>query len=239
MSIDFTKIKFNPDFHTYYLNGRVMKNVTKFISQFKPPFPREKIAMRKAEEYGVPVAQILAEWDEAGRVSRERGTKVHQYIQQVLTGQADPTDKYLALNDRLPEMEAFDRLWRGLRGVTSVYQVEWVIGDEAFNLAGTIDAMFFGDNMLMNMWDWKTGKNFTIDNQFERLLPPFDHLPNCDLMYYSLQLSAYRLIIERNTNLVLGDSYIGYFGPDGGGHIYKAMDLRDRLAGILISNSNL
>jgi hypothetical protein len=47
--------------------------------------------------------------------------------------------------------------------------------------------------------DWKSGKNFSDRNEYgERLLDPFSDLDNCEQVVYSMQVSLYRLILERD-----------------------------------------
>lgn len=98
-------------------------------------------------------------------------------------------------------------------------------------IAGTVDALLLSNDghRLSHVWDWKTGKEFKTENRFQNLLPPFEDLPDSDLSAYSLQLSLYRLIIERNTSLEVGDCYIAHLDPVGGYHIHKALDLRERV----------
>ena len=61
------------------------------------------------------------------------------------------------------------------------------------------------------------------------MLPPFDDLPNCEEVKYSMQLSLYRLIIERNTNLRLSGGHILHLPSDSEYVLYNTLDLRTRL----------
>lgn len=225
----FAEIVFNKEEHTYTLNGRALPSVTGLLKQVKPPFEREYWAERKAAERGVPAEAVLAEWEEAGRRSMAYGREVHAYIEQMLLGVADPGDPFLRLTERLPEMESFERFWGVMAGEMTVQHVEWVIGDAELGVAGTTDAVLFSpETGRYHLWDWKTGGKFNTHNRFGRkLLPPFEYLDDCELSVYSLQLSAYRLVVERNTDLAVGDGYILHLGKDGYFRAYQALDLRD------------
>lgn len=229
MKTDFAEIKFDPEYHTYHLAGRRLANVSSLIGRLKKPFDAEYWATHKAQERGVPAAEIRAEWDESKRAGLEKGKRLHQHIELALKGerQADP---FLALNGRIPEMDAFDQLWADLEPMVHVRAAEWVIGDAGLGIAGTADAVLFNRGLnTFHVWDWKTGKKFETANRFQRLLPPFDDLDECELTTYSLQASLYRLILERNSDLAMGESYVAYFAPSGRYMVHKALDLRERL----------
>lgn len=225
---NFTQIVFNASTHSYTYHGQPLTSVSRTIGQLKPPFDREGIAARTAAKTGQTVTEILAEWDHRSQVAMARGTRVHEWIAQSLRGELPiQADMFLALNQRLPEMDAFEKFWANPQVTTEVTQVEWVIGDEELGIAGTVDCVLLGADIL-HIFDWKTGK-FVIQNRFQKLLPPFNDLDDCELVNYSLQLSLYRLIIERNTSQVLGDSYIVHLMTDGTFWVHPALDLRGRL----------
>ncbi len=232
MTTNFSEIEFNKEWHTYTLDGHKLASVTSLVNKLKAPFDRDYWSQRKARERGVSPEVILKEWDDKAQASRERGTKVHAYIEQVLRGNSPADDPFLALNQRLPEMDAFDRLWGQIGLSAQAVQVEWIIGDAALGVAGTTDALLWSNQTKhLHLWDWKTGSKFNLDNRFQSLSQPFDDLDECEFNLYSLQLSVYRLILERNTDLDLSDnSYLVHLAGDGTHQVHKALDLRERSA---------
>lgn len=129
-------------------------------------------------------------------------------------------------------MMAFETIWAKSRDSLQleVCQVEWVIGDVKLKIAGTADTLLYSQKTgQYHLWDWKTGSKFTDKNRFQALLHPFNDLDECELNTYSLQLSLYRLILARNTELELGDSYLVYLNPMGDYVLYKALNLSERL----------
>jgi len=231
MPTNFEEIIFDQKYHSYTYHVKKLTSVTKLANSLKPPFDRGGRAVKTAMERGVDVATILAEWDAAGEAGRAKGVKVHELIAAKLRNELPPADDpFLSLNERLPEMDGFEKLWDWLAGMTTLQQVEWVVGDGELGVAGTVDALLLGkQSNEVHVWDWKTGKEFKSTNSFQNLLYPFDDLPDCDLSSYSLQISLYRLIIERNTDFVIGDCYIAHLDPTGSWQIYKALDLRERV----------
>lgn len=234
MSItDFSQIKFNSRYHRYWYGGRELTSVSKTLGRIKSPFDAPAVAQRVADRDGRPVEAVLAEWDLKRQTGLARGTQVHQYIERVLHGEiVAKSDPVLDLNQALPEIEAFDQFWQRLRGAIApqVEQIEWIVGDAALGIAGTLDALLLDTNRgTLHLFDWKTGGKFRVDNQWQRLLPPFDDLDDCELVNYSLQVSLYRLMIERNTDLELESGYIVHLGDDGAYQTFEALDFGGRL----------
>jgi ATP-dependent exoDNAse (exonuclease V) beta subunit len=233
MITNFSHIKFNADEHSYTLGDKKLRPVTHYLKGFQKPFDRDGIAQRTATKQSHSVAQVLAEWDATGERARTLGLAVHSYIEQTLHGNGTgqlTLDPFLSLNTKLPEILAFDNFWQQLapKVCYSKENIEWVIGDADLGLAGTVDAVLFNSKTgKHHIWDWKTGR-FDLENKFENLLEPFDYLSASKFNIYSLQVSLYRLIIERNTDLEFGDSYIVHLSSDGTA-VYRAIDLRERL----------
>lgn len=228
----FDEIKFNAKNHTYFLHGKKLTSVTQVIKQFQEPFDRDGISARMAARQGVPQEDILAEWDAKGEAARELGTRVHQHIQDTITGKLlHSQDPVLVLNKLLPEELVFNTLWSELKEVmiANPDHIEMIVGDAALEIAGTLDCMLCSkQTKCFHLFDWKTGKFDTSNNYGQRLLPPFQDLDDCKLNYYSLQISLYRLIVERNSGLKMGDSYLVHLTPTGH-KIHTAVDVRDRL----------
>jgi hypothetical protein len=76
--------------------------------------------------------------------------------------------------------------------------------------------------------DWKTGKFHHTDPYGQGLLSPFDDLPASQYALYSLQVSLYRLMLERQ-GIPCGSSYIVFHPPEGDAMPIRAMDLRERI----------
>jgi ATP-dependent exoDNAse (exonuclease V) beta subunit len=233
MTTDFSKIKFNADTHRYFYDDKELSSVTWYIKQFQKPFDRDRIAERTAKKENIPLAQVLAEWDLKAENGRRLGTLVHEHIEKVLRGEDSgqlSLDPFLSLNTKAPEIVAFDQLWSELAPTISYNKdhIEWIIGDRSLGLAGTVDSMLFSpETGRYHIWDWKTGK-FDLHNKWENLLPPFTAFDASKLHIYSLQVSLYRLIIEQNTDLELGDSYLVHLS-EAGAHRHRAIDFREIL----------
>lgn len=242
----FRDIKFDPAAHTYTVDGTPLRSVSSVYSAYVPPFDADKIAAKR----GGDIETLKAQWEAKRNAAAQKGTRIHEYIQSVLRpAPVDPnaeTDAFLALNkapQRLPEMEAFDKFlsYAAQALQLNIIEVEWVIGDKQLAIAGTVDAVAFSNATgKWHILDWKTNENYSTENRWENLLPPFSHLPNCEHSRYSLQLSLYRLLIERNFPAewgnpmnVMGSPYIVHLDQFGEYTIHRPHDARPTFARIL------
>jgi len=88
--------------------------------------------------------------------------------------------------------------------------MELVVGDEDYGLGGMVDCLFYNKKSgNLEIWDYKTNKAINDKNDYgEKFKGPISHLDVCEVNTYSLQLSLYKHIIEKNTNLKIGDCYL-------------------------------
>ena len=231
MNISFDNIIVDAENHGYRINDKNLVSATTLVSRVKPSFDKDGVSKKIAQRDGLTQEEILRQWEQKGEFGRDRGTRLHSYIEDLLQGKIDPITR--AVNNRIPAMDAFDKVWERLSSklFARMEIQECVVGDEQYGVAGRVDAIFsftVKDIKTFHILDWKTGK-FRLDNAYERLLPPFDDVDSCELNAYSIQLSLYRLIIEKNTDIVLGDSYLCHLRDDGEYMIHRAKDFRSRL----------
>lgn len=237
MATDFDKIYFNPKNHTYVYEDKSLHPVTSMIKWITPEFKADEILSAVAYKSGKSKAEIQAEWDAKKDVALEKGTRVHNYIENVIEG--NDVSVLSAVNDRLYEMDQFDDAWSKIcKSLDAKFEKkEWTIGDVELGLAGRVDAIIsimHKNVRKLCIFDWKTGKFTARKYARESMLPPFDDLPCCEEVKYSIQLSLYRLIIERNGYGDIFNSFILHLPADAKYQLYNVVDLRDRLEEWLI-----
>lgn len=230
---NFDKIKFDPRAHTYKYEDVYLMPVTSVLKWLTPPFDTESALAAKAFETGKTKAQIQCEWDAKRDYGLERGTRVHAYAEMVLN--EENLELFKSLNEHLHEMQQFDAAWNRLQTQfnVKVYKQEWTIGDCELGIAGRCDAILNlnhkGGVDGLCMFDWKTGKFMVRKHARESMLPPFDDLPCCEEIKYSMQVSLYRLIIRRNTDLKIPRGLILHLPSESTYQFYKTLDLSERL----------
>ena len=242
MVTDFTKITFDAKSHTYTYLGRHLMPVTSALKWVVPEFDTETAVASKMVETGKTRQEILAEWDHKRDTGLERGTRTHAYIEAVI--EQNGVDVLSAVNDKSHEMLEFDKAWERMQSVlkAELFKKEWTIGDAQLGIAGRCDAIFdivSGGKKKKILVDWKTGKYMLRKYAKEPMLPPFNEYPNCEEVKYSLQLSLYRLIIERNTDMKIDAAYILHLPSDHEYHMYNTIDFRSEAESwLLTANDN-
>ncbi len=231
MPTDFDKIVFDPKSHTYKCGQKLLMPVTSTIKWVTPEFNSDEVVASKMAETGRSREDILAEWDAKRDFGLDRGTRVHTYIENVIDD--NELDVFLAVNDHIHEMKQFDKAWMKMKNELGIklFKKEWTIGDEELGIAGRCDAVFEIDKdgkSTKALFDWKTGKFMLRKYARESMLPPFNDLPACEEVKYSLQLSLYKLLIERNTDIKISGGYILHL-PDGFDYqLFNTLDLSER-----------
>ena len=96
----------------------------------------------------------------------------------------------------------------------------------SYGMGGMIDQIFWNTKMQeLQIWDWKTNKKIAASNKYNSFKSPISHVEECEYNKFSLQLSAYKHIIEKNLGLVIGSCYIVHFNTNN--EKYKIMKTRD------------
>jgi len=172
-------------------------SVSKFIRQYKEPFDTQKVAKFVADRDGIPVKEVLDDWEVKRQHGIRRGNAVHRYIDLTLkTGHAE-------CNDIDHSAHCFQfRSWfkaNKERYDWSNARVEYSLKDVEHKLTGKIDLVV--DDLIEDMTtliEWKTSKRFERTSQ-NMMLPPFDHLHDCHYSQFSLQLELYRRMYTRKS----------------------------------------
>lgn len=232
----FNFVVYYDDPHVYYLNGKKANlSATKLISKFKKPFDSDYWSQKKADDEGITKDEMLARWKLKGDISCEKGTAVHEYVENRLANKVFPypSAKIKSLFDGAdPVQEKFDKIVplvekfiSDTRGRMISVASELVIGDLEYNIGGMIDQVFYNKKSgKIELWDWKTNEKIDRGSKY-KFNSPINHVPSSKLEEYSLQLSLYKHIIEKNTNLELGDSYLTWFNENNESYeVFKCID---------------
>jgi ATP-dependent exoDNAse (exonuclease V) beta subunit len=229
----FEGVKFFSKNHTYQINGTPAKgSVTSLLKKYEPPFPRIELAEKKAKKEGVLVEDILEEWDYKRDYSSHKGSEFHLFAENYLQRKQETIDRKMVeqfLKDKGKNIEQsiedyYKEMALLIRNFLDFYdewkkkyilvKSEFVVGDYKTNICGTIDNLCFNlEKKELELFDYKTNKSIDKNNPYgKKMLKPFDYLPQCSQVTYSLQLWIYKLIIEKNSSFKIGDLHIVWVG---------------------------
>lgn len=208
-----TNIRFTSEGHYYTLMTnacdaapqRFNVSVTGFVHQFFPAFDAHAIARRMVANptnlangayAGMTEQDIVRAWEENRERAAAQGTWMHGQIENHYNGEA--TDEAFENSEERKMFLAFDREQVRAHKL-SIFRTEWVIYSEELCIAGSIDCVCIdpetGDMVL---FDWKRSKKIERENRFRKGLPPLQHMSDCNVSHYALQLNVYKHILERH-----------------------------------------
>ena len=191
----------------------------------------DEIAERYAEKNGMPVADVKAMWDTRKNVAAAMGTQVHAYMENLWKRKHYQPDKpvgdyEIVRQNGLEAYRCLSRRFVPIRNEFIVYKPEWA-------LCGTIDFLCYDrGNDCLAILDWKTNNKIESKNDYQTCIGPLNGLPDCNYTHYSAQLSTYKLLIERMTNLKVGELALVHLKRDGWEYI-PCMDLSVELGAYL------
>lgn len=199
----FNKIIFDPAEHKYTVNDKVMKSVTGVVGLVHT-FDSNLHAARVAASMNIPVRDVLLSWERKGEYAKTKGHEMHSYIENLWQGKRHEFKSSSKFIDMFVELdvlkEQYLNFYNPAKKILKLIAAENIVYDEELGVAGTFDGLFHNlVNKSIDIWDWKTSAsiNKTSTNKMKIL----DHLDDCNFNEYALQLSLYRYIIERNTDI--------------------------------------
>lgn len=222
-------LTFEPDEHRYFLGGREMRSVSSIVEHYAP-FDKVAVASRcslnqRHEHFGKSVEEIIAIWEEDGRIAAEEGTRLHAFGEACflyMTGheseiEDDNKDRVteqglLAVS---PKEESIARWWaeNDWRRYTPIAK-ETRIVNVALGYAGTFDLLLYDlYNFCFVDKDYKSNKD--LDRWFgEMCLPPLSMLKRNDIGKYTIQQTAYTIQL-RNLGLPINGNTLIWLRENG------------------------
>ena len=166
-------------------------------------------------------ATIRADWTALGEAASRLGTLFHLYAEFVENDQLEEVDesKLVEFSEIRREVEQYHRFKRSdfvrvhnirpLRSELCVFDRDHALGLNV--CAGQVDMLYKDDLGLHYLIDWKrTGCHHTLDAGDTAFggrcgFGPVSHLPDTDYQRYSLQTSAYNIMLLSTHNIDVGD----------------------------------
>lgn len=238
----FNNIKYHDKPHKYYIGDKELVSVTTFIGKFKPKFDSEGMAETYAAKRGLNVEDVKNDWDFKRDFSTVKGSALHNYAENWWNNKIFPYDESVSIKmwgiDPVKEplgkcIRLFHKFHSDASENLIPVKMELVVGDEELGIAGMVDCLFWNKKAQeLQIWDYKTNKEIKTSNSFSQYFHnPISHLDVCEFNTYSLQLSLYKYIIEKNTGLKIGSTYLIWINEVNNN--YKVIKCKDLTAEIV------
>lgn len=195
-------LKFNKKKHEYSIKDKKLESVTRFVHSFFSEFDAKEVARKlskipknKVEKKGV--RYFLKEWKQ----NADDGTTVHNTLEKFVKQGLKPDE--ISNNKVIQAIAYLESIFKE----GDIYLPECQLYDEDYELAGTLDLLVIHPDGTADIIDYKTNKAIK-DKAYKKSqvgLGPCSDLPDCNFVHYSLQLSAYGKMIEKNRNLRINE----------------------------------
>jgi len=169
---------FNKEAHTYHLDGKELKSVSKWIEQFVPKFDSEAVSMACAKRDNLNQQDILDKWEKKKNISLHLGNWVHESIEYYLKYDKDFTNA---------PVEAFKK-----HQTQNRYLSETIVHND--EIAGTIDLIEVIEKGKVKIHDFKTNED--LYKKKGKLLGEYKHIENSPVNKYTLQLNKYKELLQ-------------------------------------------
>lgn len=222
---NFNEVLYYDEPHKYFIGDQQLISGTTFIGLFKDKFDRINQATKYAKRHRRTMEDVLAEWDYKGHIARTKGTLLHNYAENYWQNKVFPINYEPYKNDfdegdlegRLePCIELFHQFYKDASKSLRPVRLELVVADKELGIAGMVDCLFWNDKTKQfEIWDYKTNKEIGTYAKFGgRFKAPINYLHECEANAYSLQLSLYKYIIEKNTKIKIGAMWLIHVHED-------------------------
>jgi len=222
--------------HKYYVDNKELVSVTTLIHKYQEEFDEDYWSLYKANEHKLTQNQILRAWRFINKKGTIKGSAIHDYAENMFQNKEFEYPKHIILDEFGfdPVQREYDitkkhvdKFYSDVRGKLIPIRTEFVVYDRESLVGGMLDILFYNvKTKEFQIWDWKTNKKFSNENKDRHLLDKLDMLEECDLELYSLQLAMYKHIIEKNTGIKLGKSYIVWFSHNNKN--YEVIETKNR-----------
>jgi hypothetical protein len=241
------RIQFEEETHTYTIDGvrKGWTSCTGFLHNFFGHFDADAVIAKmmaspdwyKKPYYGMTAEQIKKQWSDKGATSSAAGTRMHLDIEHfynaipvatdcALETEADYT-RVLEVDKWVPnssdEWTHFRNYHKDIGSKFKPFRTEWLVFDEEFRVAGSVDMVYLKPDGTLAIYDWKRAESIKDENKWQKGLGPLTHLPDTNYWHYSLQLNVYRYIIQKYYGFTVSELALVILHPIN--PTYKVMKL--------------
>lgn len=110
------------------------------------------------------------------------------------------------------------------------YRTEWTVYHEDLRLAGSIDMVYENPDGSLSIYDWKRSADIIKVNAWNKsaITKEIDWMPDSNFWHYSLQLNAYKMILETKYGKVVKDMFLVRLHPDSADYeLIQVFDLKN------------
>lgn len=193
-------------------------SIHQIMAQFEEPFDEVKVATLCAQKatpgskyWGMSVEEIIASWKEKCEKAAYKGVGLDTYIQTVLHGVEAPEIDDISLLRKCGQFDDFKKNILDKNNLQFIGSEIW-INSAVYGVRGRLDALFLMGNELV-IFDWKNNDVFKT-SQYEMSKGPLFEYPKSDIIKFTIQVYAYKYILEEEMDFKVSGCRIVQFRED-------------------------
>ena len=219
----FKGIDFHEEQHFYTLNDhRFGISATSLIETYAQEFDSDGISQMVANKRGISQKEVLDEWKKENEFSCIKGSCIHLKAQSLWMGTNYEID-YNTIDDTIDKdrlKKEYDIMskqatdfYNDYKDMYDMIQDEFIVWSKEFDIAGSIDGIMYNKNTQQCcILDFKSNKDLQFKSKYRKKMKvPLHKLDDVNGQHYYIQLSIYKYLIEKYTNIKVDELFIVYF----------------------------
>ena len=219
----FKGIDFHEEQHFYTLNDyRFGISATSLIETYAQEFDSDGISQMVANKRGISQKEVLDEWKKENEFSCIKGSCIHLKAQSLWMG-TDYEIDYNTIDDTIDKdrlKKEYDIMskqandfYNDYKDMYDMIQDEFIVWSKEFDIAGSIDGIMYNKyTQQCCILDFKSNKDLQFKSKYRKKMKvPLHELDDVNGQHYYVQLSIYKYLIEKYTNIKVDELFIVYF----------------------------
>ena len=219
----FKGIDFHEEEHFYTINDyRFGISATSLIETYAQEFDSDGISQMVANKRGISQKEVLDEWKKENEFSCIKGSCIHLKAQSLWMGTNYEID-YNTIDDTIDKdrlKKEYDIMskqatdfYNDYKDMYDMIQDEFIVWSKEFDIAGSIDGIMYNKNTQQCcILDFKSNKDLQFKSKYRKKMKvPLHELDDVNGQHYYVQLSIYKYLIEKYTNIKVDELFIVYF----------------------------
>ena len=219
----FKGIEFHEEQHFYTLDDyKFGVSATSLIETYTQEFDSDSISQMVANKRGITQQEVLNEWKKENEFSCIKGSCIHLKAQSLWMNTNYEID-YNTINDNIDKdrlKKEYDimskqaiNFYNDYKDMYDMIQDEFIVWSKEFDIAGSIDGIMYNKyTQQCCILDFKSNKDLQFESKYHKKMKvPLHKLDDVNGQHYYIQLSIYKYLIEKYTNIKIDELFIVYF----------------------------
>jgi len=219
----FKGIEFHEKEHFYTLDDyRFGISATSLIETYAQEFDSDSISQMVANKRGISQQEVLNEWKKENEFSCIKGSCIHLKSQSLWMN-ADYEIDYNTIDNNIDKerlKKEYDimskqaiNFYNDYKDMYDMIQDEFIVWSKEFDIAGSIDGIMYNKyTQQCCILDFKSNKDLQFESKYHKKMKvPLHKLDDVNGQHYYIQLSIYKYLIEKYTNIKVDELFIVYF----------------------------